>query len=169
MPPLRSSYASKRHHNGFTLIEILVVILIIGITLGFAMMAFGDFGKERKIITAAEEFSQFLSLAHEKALLESSTLRLQLKQTTYALERLSLQQQWQPISSSIYRNHVFPSGTQISVQQGSKKDTQLTIIFDSSGDMTPFLLYIGSMTHPRLVTIEGQNDGRIIYQMEARP
>ncbi len=35
--------------NGFTLIEILVVIVIVGITLSFALLAFGDFGSERRI------------------------------------------------------------------------------------------------------------------------
>ncbi len=38
-----------KNHKGFTLIEILIVLMIIGITLSFAILSFGDFGEGRKV------------------------------------------------------------------------------------------------------------------------
>lgn len=152
-----------KSHSGFTLIEILVVVLIIGITVGFALLAFGDFGRERKISLAAEEFSQFLELIHEHALLEASTLRLQVTSTGYYVQKLSPNNQWQPLSSSLYKPHVFPPSTQVTVDYGSPKKDQLMIICDGSGDMTPFKLYIGSTLHPNLTTTIGTNDGIVTF------
>ena len=42
------------NNKGFTLIEVMVVVVIIGITIGFAMLSFGDFGQSRRLLTAAE-------------------------------------------------------------------------------------------------------------------
>ncbi|PJD93659.1 MAG: type II secretion system protein GspH [Legionella sp.] len=152
--------------NGFTLIEILVVVLIISITLGFAMMAFGDFGAHRKIRSAAEGFSQFAELVHERALLESSTLKLQLNSTGYYVQRLSPNHQWQALQSSMYHLHPLPSNTFLSVSAGSSRPDQLIIIMSATGDMTPFKVYFGSPAQPRLASVVGKENGTILFQKE---
>ncbi len=152
--------------RGFTLIEILVVILIISITLGFALMAFGDFGEHRKIRSAAEGFSEFAELVHERALLESSTLRLQLTQSGYSVQRLNPEHKWQSLQASMYRLHPLPSKTLVSVASGSSKIDQLMIIMSATGDMTPFKVYFGSASQARLASITGKENGTIFFQKE---
>ena len=65
---LNTVIGMRNRDQGFTLIEILVVVLIIGITLGFALLAFGDFGRQRQIITAAETFVNYVTLVEQQAL-----------------------------------------------------------------------------------------------------
>lgn len=139
-------------------------MLIIGITFGMAILAFGDFGEKRKIHTAAEGFAQFVQLVQERALLESSTLLVQLTPSGYSGQRLNAQNKWQPLKNAYYRRHALPGKTKISVVYGNKKSDQLLIIISSSGDMTPFKVYFGSTEQPRLATIIGTENGTIIMK-----
>lgn len=146
---------------GFTLIEILVVMLIIGITFGMAVLAYGDFGEERKIRKFADEFSQFVQLIHERAILESSTLQIQLTPKGYNSRRLDLKNQWQPIKNAYYQQHALPSKAKISILRGSRQSDQLTITVSGSGDMSPFQVDFGSQTHPHLVSVIGDENGTV--------
>ena len=149
---------------GFTLVEILVVMLIISITFGFAMLAQSDFGEKRKIHVSAEGFAQFLQVMHKRALLESSTLQIRLNQTGYVCSRLSTHNQWQPLKKAYYRQHDLPKKIKISVIYGGKKLDQLTIVISGSGDMTPFKVYFGTANNSHLVTVIGNTDGTIILE-----
>ncbi len=157
----RSLIRSKQ--QGFTLIEILVVMLIISITFGFAMLAFGDFGESRKIRTAAEAFAQFVELVHEEALLESSTLQIQLTHTGYSAQRMNAKHHWQPLHASHNHPPALPAKTKITVAYGSKKPDQLVIIMSGSGDMTPFKVYFGSAKQAHLATVSGNENGLIVF------
>lgn len=151
------------YHSGYTLIEILVVLLIISITVGFAVLAFGDFGKSRKIRSAAEGFAQFVSLVHERALLESSTLKIHLTPLQYSAERLDLKQHWQPLQSSFYRKHALPEKTKLLIKYGSKSADHLIIMISGSGDMTPFEVSFGSVERAQLATVSGDTNGTISF------
>ena len=151
---------------GFTLIEILVVVIIVSITLGFATMFFGDFGKARKISASAEALAQFITLVHEKALFESRSLKMQITKQGYYVARLTDNNQWVPLSGSTYHLHPFPANIHISVDTSGTQKEQLTLIFDASGDMTPFVLYIGSAQHQRIMSLESTSDGQITTKQE---
>lgn len=146
---------------GFTLVEILVVMLIIGITFTIATLAYGDFGEERKIRKFAEGFSQFVQLIHERAILESSTLQIQLSPKGYIARRLNAQNQWQPLKNAYYRQHSLPPKAKILILLGGRKSEQVDITVSSSGDMSPFKVDFGSDAHPHLISVIGDENGTI--------
>jgi general secretion pathway protein H len=152
-----------KRHRGFTLIEILVVMLIISITFGFAMLAFGDFGESRKIRTAAEAFAQFVQLVHDEGLLESSTLQIQLSNTSYSAQRLDTKHLWQPLHPSRNHSPALPSKTRITVAYGSKKPDHLVITMSGSGDMTPFKVYFGSEKQAHLAAVSADENGLVVF------
>ena len=149
-------------NNGFTLIEILVVLLIIGITMGFALMSFGDFGEKRRIIVAAEQFTQYVKLVQQQAILETSTLGINFKNDGYQVLRFKAPASWiaLPANSIFHRQH-FPKGLVINLRKISHKRGTPVIIIHSSGDMTAFTLDFGTTKQATLATIIGLRNGTI--------
>lgn len=160
---LESALQHVSRQRGFTLIEILVVMLIISITFGFAMLAFGDFGESRKIRTAAEAFAQFVELVHDQALLESSTLKIQLSNTSYSAQRLNTKHRWQPLHPSHNHQPTLPTKTRITVAYGSNKPDHLVITMSGSGDMTPFKVYFGTEKQAHLAAVSADENGQVIF------
>lgn len=163
LPPnyLRHDLQQPFAHGGFTLIEILVVMLIISITFGFAMLAVGDFGESRRIRTAAEAFAQFVELMHERALLESSTIQVQLTPKIYSAKKLDSRHHWRRLTPSRNQVQALPKKTQITIMRGYKRQNTLVITMNGNGDMTPFEVYFGTSDHPKLATVNGDDNGRV--------
>ena len=148
--------------NGFTLIEILVVILIIGITLGFAMMAFGDFGKKRQLLIAAEQFEQYIQLVQQQAILETSTLGVYMDKNTYQVLQLSTAGTWQSMPGNrIFRPQHLPKGAIIHLQLLTTTQKKHLIIIQSSGEMTPFRLTFGTSQQAHVITVIGESNGSL--------
>lgn len=142
--------------KGFTLIEILVVILIVGITLSFALLAFGDFGEKRRIIVAAEQFNAYVQLVQQQAILETSTLGIELNKNGYQIRQLSTSGKWIPMSSrGIFHDQHFPKGLIFHLRHHTTKRGMPEIIINSSGDMTDFILDFGSSKQAVITTIIG--------------
>lgn len=140
---MRKSEIGMSHRpRGFTLIEILIVIVIIGITVGFALIAFGDFGEEKRVRFAAEQLINTIKLAQQKAILESSTLGLNLEKSSYRLFKFVNNTEWKPISDKgIFRTHYLPNQTVIKLKSNTPiYHNAPEIIITPSGDMTPFTL-----------------------------
>ncbi len=136
-----------------------------GITFTFALISFGDFGEKRKIIVAAEQFSQYIQLIQQYAILETSALRIQIKPDGYQVLRFQPPNTWSPIASSpLFRRQYFPKGLVI-----NHTEHLLTIDVDASGDMTPFTLTLGSSQQATMITIIGEHNGAIILQREQSP
>lgn len=156
----RPARKSRGFAEGFTLIEILVVILIISITLTFAMLSFGDFGQKRKILATAQQFANYVKLVKEQAIIESSTLGIRINQNGYEVLRLQESNQWQPMPQSIFHAHTFPKQIKSLFKTKNKKNNQW-IIFSATGDMTPFELKLGTSEEQNIVTLIGYTNGLI--------
>lgn len=154
-----------RNNRGFTLIEIMIVIVIIGITVGFALIAFGDFGEGKRIQFAAEQLVNNMRLAQQQAILETSTLGLRIDSKSYQI--LQLQgSQWSPMSSKgIFKTTYFPNNTVITLNSHYRSSIGTPpIIITASGDMTPFTLSFGSTKETQLVILTGRRNGDLILK-----
>jgi general secretion pathway protein H len=150
-----------RVKSGFTLVEILVVLLIIGITLGFALLAFGDFGEKRRILTGAEAFAHYLKLIREEAILEGGTFGIHITPHTYQVLRFQDPGGWKTEESTrLFRVRNFPKNTSVRLKTNiSSKSPE--IILHASGDMTPFVLYLDASDTKNLLEITGHHDGEL--------
>lgn len=154
-----------RNNRGFTLIEIMIVIVIIGITVGFALIAFGDFGEGKRIQFAAEQLVNTMRLAQQQAILETSTLGLRIDNKSYQILQLQ-NSQWSPMSNKgIFKATYFPNNTLITLNTHQRAPIGTPpIIITASGDMTPFTLSFGSTKEGQLVVLTGRRNGDLILR-----
>ncbi len=149
---------------GFTLIEILVVLVIIGIISTFAVLATGDFGASKRIEVAADTFANLVRLAEEEAILEPAVLGIGLTANGYQFYRYQLQVQmhkgqWEAITQlRILRARQLPSGSQLIVIQ-PKTVNQPTLVINSNGEITPFRVQFGKTQQTPLIQVEGAHNG----------
>jgi general secretion pathway protein H len=156
--------------NGFTIIEILVVLLIIGITMGVALLAFGDFGKQRRILMAAEQLINDVNLVQQQAILETSTLGIRFNQNTYQVVRFQTPHHWQVMpGKSIFHQQHFPKDAVIRFKHLPAQKNAPQIMVYSSGDMSPFTLTISLEHQHSLITIIGKSNGEMILRPQGTP
>ena len=98
--------------RGFTLIEILVVIVIIGVIVTFAVLSFGVLGGDREAEQEARRLSAILAQVREEAALQGRDLGLRLEPTAY--EFMSLEPRrggWEVIADDdLMRRRELPDG-----------------------------------------------------------
>lgn len=131
------------NERGFTLIEILVVLLIVGITIGFAMLAFGDFGAQRRAMFAIEQFVNDIKLVQHQAAIEISTYGVYVNQNDYQVFRFDPSGQWLKMTTNhIFRQHSFPTDVSVRFQPKIASHGAPQIVVNESGDMTSFHLMV---------------------------
>lgn len=91
--------ASRRSsENGFTLIEVMVVIVIIGVVLTFATLSVNPTGPGDRLDTASQRLLALAQAAADDAILSGDTIGLQIEDHGYRFVRLT-DQGWQVIGA----------------------------------------------------------------------
>lgn len=161
MLKLEIGMSNKR---GFTLIEILVVLVIIGITLGFVLLALGDFGAKRRIILASEQFVNYVKLIQQQAILETNTLGVVVVHNTYQAMYFDSSSHWRFFpKSGIFRKREFPSPTELQFQPKIVSGNGPQIVINESGDMNAFNLRVNVNNEP-VAVIVGHHNGAIVLE-----
>jgi general secretion pathway protein H len=108
--------------NGFTLIEIVVVIVIIGVILSFATLSIGSGGLEQKLEQEAQRLASLLQLASQEAILQSKEMGVFFETDGYRFYVLT-SKKWQALTESddIFRPRQLPFGLQIALQFPKQK------------------------------------------------
>ncbi|VEG90136.1 type II secretion system minor pseudopilin GspH [Legionella spiritensis] len=153
-----------RNNSGFTLIEILVVLVIVGITLTMTLLAFGDFGAGRKALMSAEQFVSYVKLVQQRAILEVTTLGINIDRGGYETYRFDNDTIWQPMSQqSLFHWKPFPKNVVVALNTRIRNhDKRPDIVINPSGDMSPFTITFGTMEKPEIATVYGQHNGKIV-------
>lgn len=141
------SPSHPRTARGFTLIEVLVVVLIIGITLSFAVLTVSS-GEDELVETEARRFAALVKLAGEEAVLRSQELAVEVQRSGYRFAR-SDAGKWVPLEDDrLLRARELPpeiviegllNGEPIPFELLEEGDTPRIFLL-SSGEMTPFEL-----------------------------
>lgn len=133
-------FTRAKFQQGFTLIEILVVLFIIGIICTIGFLNFGDFGASRRTKAAAEQFAQFLHLVQQQAVLETHMYRIQVTKDSYSTFLLTENNTWQAVSTiSMLRKHYFPKNISVNLSTSSKNSRSNSgITISPTGRFSPF-------------------------------
>lgn len=154
-----------RHCRGFTLLELLVVILIIGIIVSFASLSIGQHSS-RLVEEEAERLYSLLRLAGEESVLEGGELAAEFQRDGYHFARLN-GADWVPVEDDrLLRPRQFPPEMQVDLRlegvEADLSDTQNPprILLLSSGEMTPFEFRL-SDDEGAEYTLQGDFTGRL--------
>src|SRR3990167_3049129 len=152
---------------GFTLIEVLVVLLIVAIITAVAVIAFsGVAQKTRREKIVIEQFVQTITVAQQQAILAPSVLGLGLSTTGYRYYRYQSQStgRWEPLSNALSRPDAFQEifTVNIASMEGfhgaevantGMRGSVPTIIFLPSGYVTPFTLVLNGEKNNYTITV----------------
>jgi general secretion pathway protein H len=137
---------SVRKSSGFTLLELLVALVLIGIILSFAVFTV-DSGEDRRIREEANRFFYLLKLAQEEAILNASEWVLEIDEQGYTFSVLT-QEGAQPLIDPVFRQRKFADyvrpvvqfeQNQLVLNAEEKEDASASRIYIlSSGELTPF-------------------------------
>jgi general secretion pathway protein H len=160
----------RSRHGGYTLIEILIVMLIISIV-GVASLLTISANKNSRLETYAKQLSNLITLAQQQAMLEPAVLGLMIQKQTLTFYEYQQaidakhKSTWVPLTDTVLKPHRIPKEIELQLriaeQSVSTQSPDPQLVISSSGDVTPFHIYVGEKNKSPLYQVTGQEDGSI--------
>ena len=134
----------KKNNHGFTLIEIMVVIVIAAVLIGAVALSFPPVG-DKLLKENADRFAALISLAQDEAILQSSELAVEITPEGYSFYRND-DNAWATFDDPPFFKRKLPSEINtkmyldgISIDLEDRQDDKPQVVILSSGEMTPFI------------------------------
>ena len=137
-----------KRQTGFTLFEIIIVVMIIAVSLTFATISIGN-PQSKRIKQTSERITSLLQLAREQAIFNSQDYALSIWQSGYAFYTLN-ETGWVALTGErIFRARSLPAGLEFSLYLDGLKvilaqedKSKPQIFITSDGEFSPFKLEI---------------------------
>src|SRR5580658_3440376 len=112
--------------KGFTLVEILVVLVIMALVVSIAMLSIGTTGRDRQLDEETRRIQGLVDLLHERALLEGRDFGLRIEPTAYEFVVYDPRRdRWSSLSQeSEFRRRELPKGVSFQLEL----DSQIVVI-----------------------------------------
>jgi general secretion pathway protein H len=127
MPISAAGRASIRRNNGFTLVELMVVLVIVGLMSAAVVLALPD--PRGGLVAEAETFAARTRAAQERAIMDNRSVAVRLTPAGYSFEMAS-KGTWQPIVERPFGPAQWTEGTGLVAATDR-------IVFDSTGFTEP--------------------------------
>ena len=135
--------------RGFTLLEIMVVLVLIGIITSFALLSVGG-GPRERLAEEARRLAALVELHQQEAILNGETRGIQFSRTGYALLTLGEKGQWQsPTAAKTLVQHTLPEDIALGLWVEDRAvDLKTTgklpqVLLLASGETTEFVAVFG--------------------------
>jgi general secretion pathway protein H len=156
--------------EGFTLLEVLVVLVLLGIITGFAVISLHVADPEQRLAREAHRLQAVLKLAAEQAVMQSRTLGLNVGDDGYVF----LQRDhggWRPLHDPALRARHVPTDIRLHLSAAPRHERESAapqVLLLASGELTPFALHVRSLDTPAEVRILGAETGEITIEHRQR-
>ena len=159
---------TKMRAAGFTLLELMAVILIIGIIVSFASLSIGQ-NTSRIVQDEVERLHGLIQLAGEEAVLQRRELALEFDRDSYQFLEMG-SEGWQPIEEDkMLRKRPLPEVVEVEltledVEASFEDKKNLPRIFIlSSGELSPFTLVL-KIDEGEEYSLQGEFNGNLILK-----
>lgn len=141
--------------SGFTLLELMVVVVLIGIILTFVVGSVGDGGKHDRIQRETKRLNALIEMVGEEAILQSAIIGLHVEEQTYQFLRYQ-EDEWQVVENdSLLKKRALDSsmvlqllvegfaielGGETEAEGEEKSAIKPQVVFLPSGERTSFEL-----------------------------
>lgn len=178
----RGTRSPQRQLRGFTLLELLVVLVVVAIMISMATLSFGVLGRDRQAEEESRRFWVVLQQAREEAELQAEDLGMFISTDSYEYLRFdSRRDEWQPVEyDELFAQRKLPEGMRFRLRvdsreivmkpdlpnRGDKDENKKyppQVMVLSSGEVMPFELEIEREGAPSLWRVTGlaDNDLRV--------
>ncbi len=148
-------------HKGFTLIEILVVMVIIGVVAGMAALVVSGNKERRQLENETRKLLAILQLTQEESVFQNVEIGVRIDSDGYEFRALNEEDMvWAEMPQDYFRKRAFPEwldvefkgqNTEFKLKQtkSSAKPAFLPqLLFLSSGENTPFTVVLKAKQSP---------------------
>lgn len=124
--------------RGFTLVEMMVVLLLIGIILAMITLPFGD-DDGSVVRDESERLALLLQTAQQEAVLAGQIIAVRVDENGYQFFQLNEKNEFQPWEQELWRPRTWSPGVAIA-GTAMERETNGEIVLLPTGEMTAFSL-----------------------------
>jgi general secretion pathway protein H len=161
---------STRDH-GFTLLELIVVIFIIGLVSSVILLRTGAVRFERKTSVYAQQLESFLQVCQQQALLQPAVIGILFTKDKYGAYYFEegKQSRWVALAGkdNFWRAREIPTDIALRITASVAFHAGVItpqIVIQPSGDLTPFTINIGYANEAPRYRLSGNDAGEIFLQ-----
>ncbi len=147
----------KQNNKGFTLLELLVVIVLLGIVSSFAVLSLNITGLDSELNEEARKLHALINLAKEEAIIHAQEIAFVVNKENYIFMYWGSEGKgkkrkylWKPKKNKIFRERTVHEGLKIRLETEQKfifstddKDEKKNLtVFSSSGEQSKFELKV---------------------------
>jgi general secretion pathway protein H len=164
--------------KGFTLVEILVVVVIMAIVISLAVLSIGVTGRDAQLDEESRRIEGLVGLLHERALLEGHDFGLRIEPSAYEFVVYeATRDRWVRMDQDReFRHRELPKGVNFELQLDSQtvvlkpvdqnlKSDQVSpnpqVAIAASGEGTPFRLMLERAATNARATVQGDALGKV--------
>ena len=175
----------RRQCTGFTLLELMVVLVLIGIIFSFAMLSLGGDDVARMMERETRRLVTLLDMAGEEAVIRGEDLGVHFTDTGYAFMVLR-QNSWADVTNDpLLKPRDLPAGIDLDLEieeeppqvgesdpdkDKERDDTPTPQVYIlSSGEMTPFTMTLQSEQSVMRYTLTASVLGNLTWEAQGGP
>lgn len=137
----------KRNRVGFSLLELLTVLIIVGVLAATVVLTYTSGTETRTLQTHAERFMLTVELARQKSTLTNEIWGVKLRSSSYEFLRLLDDGEWYLINETPFQHRSIGAdywiqgrliGKSQNVRLGSSEGVEPDFVIYPSGEMSPF-------------------------------
>lgn len=180
---MRTSATGRKNNNrGFTLIEILTVLVIVAVMAGLLVIGFKD-SPQRHLQREANDLAALINAAADEAVMHGLELGLVIDEHGYHFVFFDMEKkQWRPVAQGGLAQHDFdkPYTVDVVLDNARIKDserqrvqaftersddatTRPLVLILSSGEITPFTLTLGVSADNKII-LSGDGVNPVVIQ-----